>query len=119
MHGLATGQESRQQLYTMLTRGRAANHLYLQVVGDGDPDTVIRPETVTPRTPTELLEQILARDDTATSATTLLRRLSDPAAKLPDAVQRYTDGLHAAVEQIVGTYFHSRATTAGGRSSRV
>jgi conjugative relaxase-like TrwC/TraI family protein len=30
MHGLVTGQESRQQLYTMLTRGRAANHLYLQ-----------------------------------------------------------------------------------------
>jgi conjugative relaxase-like TrwC/TraI family protein len=80
MHGLATGQESRQQLYTMLTRGRAANHLYLQVVGDGDPHTVIRPEAVTPRTPTELLEQILARDDTPTSATTLLRQLSDPAA---------------------------------------
>jgi conjugative relaxase-like TrwC/TraI family protein len=102
MHGLATGQESRQQLYTMLTRGRAANHLYLQVVGDGDPHTVIRPEAVTPRTPTELLEQILARDDTPTSATTLLRRLSDPAARLHDAVQRYTDSLQAATEQIVG-----------------
>jgi transposase-like protein len=31
MHGLLTGQESRQQLYTMLTRGRHGNHLYLQV----------------------------------------------------------------------------------------
>src|SRR6185503_4897509 len=31
-HGLLTGQESRQQLYTMLTRGRHANHLYLQAV---------------------------------------------------------------------------------------
>jgi hypothetical protein len=102
MHGLATGQESRQQRYTMLTRGRAANHLYLQVVGDGDPHSLIRPEAVTPRTPTELLEQILARDDTPTSATTLLRRLSDPAARLQDAVQRYTDGLQAATEQIVG-----------------
>jgi ATP-dependent exoDNAse (exonuclease V) alpha subunit len=50
MHGLATGQESRQQLYTMLTRGRAANHLYLQVVGDGDPHSIIRPETLAPRT---------------------------------------------------------------------
>ena len=39
MHGLLSGQESRQQLYTMLTRGRTANHLYLQVVGDGDPHT--------------------------------------------------------------------------------
>ena len=58
MHGLVTGQESRQQLYTMLTRGRAANHLYLQVVGDGDPHTVIRREIVSPHTPTEMLEQI-------------------------------------------------------------
>jgi conjugative relaxase-like TrwC/TraI family protein len=37
MHGLATGEESRQELYTMLTRGRQSNHLYLQVVGEGDP----------------------------------------------------------------------------------
>ena len=102
MHGLATGQESRQQLYTMLTRGRVANHLYLQVVGDGDPHTLIRPDTVAPRTPTETLHQILARDDTPTSATTLLRERSDPAARLFDAVQRYTDGLHVAAEQLVG-----------------
>src|SRR5829696_4133204 len=76
--------------------------LYLQVVGDGDPHAVIRPETVAPRTPTETLQQILARDDTPTSATTLLRELSDPAARLFDAVQRYTDGLHVAAEQLVG-----------------
>ena len=59
MHGLLTGQESRQQLYTMLTRGRHANHLYLQVVGDGDPHTLIRPDTISPRTPSETLQQIL------------------------------------------------------------
>jgi hypothetical protein len=64
MHGLLTGHESRQQLYTMLTRGRIANHVYLQVVGDSDPHTVIRPETVAPRTATEILQQILARDET-------------------------------------------------------
>ena len=86
----------------MLTRGRAANHLYLQVVGDGDPHTIIRPETVAPRTPIEILQQILARDDTPTSATTLLREQSDPAARLFEAVQRYTDGLHVAAEQLVG-----------------
>ena len=86
----------------MLTRGRAANHLYLQVVGDGDPHTVIRPETISPRTPTEILQQILARDDAPTSASTLLRELNDPAARLFDAVQRYTDGLHVAAEQLVG-----------------
>ncbi|MDF2747095.1 MAG: primase catalytic core, N-terminal domain, partial [Propionibacteriaceae bacterium] len=102
MHGLATGQESRQQLYTMLTRGRVGNHLYLQVVGDGDPHTIIRPDTIAPRTPTEILQQILARDGTPASATTLLRELSDPAARLFEAVQRYTDGLHVAAEQLVG-----------------
>src|SRR4029450_5707491 len=57
MHGLLTGQESRQQLYTMLSRGRHANHLYLQVVGDGDPHTLIQPDTISPRTPTETLQQ--------------------------------------------------------------
>ena len=62
----------------MLTRGRTANHLYLQVVGDGDPHTIIRPETVAPRTPTETLQQILARDEAPTSASTLLRRTQRP-----------------------------------------
>jgi ATP-dependent exoDNAse (exonuclease V) alpha subunit len=64
MHGVVTGGESRQQLYTMMTRGRTANHLYVSVVGDGDPHNVIRPDTIHPRTATELLEQILARDAT-------------------------------------------------------
>jgi hypothetical protein len=103
MHGLATGQESRQQLYTMLTRGRAVNHLYLQVVGDGDPHTLIRPDTLAPRAPTETLQQILARDEAPTSAGTLLRQFSDPAARLFEAVQLYTDGLHVAAEQLVGS----------------
>jgi conjugative relaxase-like TrwC/TraI family protein len=102
MHGLLTGQESRQQLYTMLTRGRHANHLYLQVVSDGDAHTVIRPETVAPPTPTESLQQILARDDAPISATSLLRELHDPAVRLHGAVQRYIDGLHVAAEQLVG-----------------
>jgi hypothetical protein len=115
VHGLLTGQESRQQLCTMLTRGRHANHLYLQVVGDGAPHTLIRPDTVTPRTPTETLQQIIARDEAPVSASTVLRQLTEPTARLFDArelteptarlfdaVQRYTDGLHVAAEQLVG-----------------
>jgi hypothetical protein len=102
MHGLLTGQESRQQLYTMLTRGRHGNHLYLQVVGDGDPHSLIRPDTISPQTPTEMLQQIIARDEAPSSASSLLRQLNDPAARLLDAVQRYTDGLHVAAEQLVG-----------------
>ena len=102
MHGLATGEESRQQLYTMLTRGRIANHLYLQVVGDGDPHSLIRPETVHPSTATELLEQILARDDAARSATTLQRDQRDPAARLADAAGHYVDALQVAAEDLAG-----------------
>jgi conjugative relaxase-like TrwC/TraI family protein len=102
MHGLLTGQESRQQLYTMLSRGRHANHLYLQVVGDGDPHTLIRPDTISPRTPTETLQQILGCDEAPVSAHTLLRELNNQAARLFQAVQRYTDGLHAAAEQLLG-----------------
>ena len=103
MHGLLTGQESRQQLYTMLTRGRHANHLYLQVVGDGDPHTLIRPDAISQRTPTEALQQIIARDEAPVSASTVLRDLKSPAARLFQAVQRYTDGLHVAAEQLVGS----------------
>jgi hypothetical protein len=102
MHGLATGEESRQQLYTMLTRGKIANHVYLRAVGDGDPHSVIWPETIRPSTPTDLLEQIIARDDEGRSATTLHRELHDPAARLGEATTRYVDALHVAAEDLAG-----------------
>jgi hypothetical protein len=114
----------------MITRGRTANHLYLQVVGDDDPNTLIRPETLTPAprprccntsspatTPppqpppcwegsaTRLpgcLNTSSPATTPPTSATTLLGGLSDPAAWLFDTVRRYTDGLHLAAEQLVG-----------------
>ena len=102
MHGLATGEESGSSLYTMLTRGRVANHLYLQVVEDGDPHSILWPETVRPATATDLLEQILARDDAARSATTLLSDQHHPAVRLADAAQRYVDALHVAAEDLAG-----------------
>jgi conjugative relaxase-like TrwC/TraI family protein len=102
MHGLITGNESRQQLYTMCSRGRLSNHIYLQLVGDGDPHTLIRPDKIRPSTATELLEHILAQDDTPRSATTRLRDQQDPAVRLGTAVERYIDALHVAAEDIVG-----------------
>jgi hypothetical protein len=100
MHGLATGQESRQQLYTMLTRGRTTNHLYLPVVGDGDLHTILRPDNLQARTATELLEQILARDATPPSATTLQQEQHEPAVRLGHAAARYLDALHLAAEHL-------------------
>jgi conjugative relaxase-like TrwC/TraI family protein len=102
MHGIITGEESRQQLYTMLTRGRTANHVYVSVVGDGDPHAVIQPDRLHPRTATELLEQILARDAAPQSATAMQREQQDPAARLGAATARYLDALHLAAEHLAG-----------------
>ncbi|HEY6682520.1 MAG TPA: hypothetical protein VI030_06085, partial [Propionibacteriaceae bacterium] len=71
-------------------------------VGDGDPHSIIRPDTIAPRTPTETLQQILGRDEAPGSGNTMLRELNDPAARLLQAVQRYTDSLHVAAEQLLG-----------------
>jgi AAA domain/TrwC relaxase len=102
MHSVVTGEESRQQLYTMLTRGRAANHIYVSVVGDGDPHSLIRPGTILPCTPTELLEQILGRDGSPRSASTLLAEQRNPAVRLGAAAARYLDALHLAAEHLAG-----------------
>jgi hypothetical protein len=57
-----------------------------------------------------MLQQIIARDETPVSANTVLRELNDPAARLFQAVQRYTDGLHVAEQpcgypvRIVGNF---------------
>jgi AAA domain len=102
MHGVVAGEESRQQLYTMLTRGRTANHVYVSVVGDGDPHAVIQPDNLRARTATEMLEQILARDSAPQSATTLQREQQDPAARLGAAAARYLDALHLAAEHLAG-----------------
>jgi hypothetical protein len=102
MHGLITGNESRQQLYTMCTRGRRSNHIYLQLVGDGDPHTLIRPDTIRPSTATELLEQILARDEPQDRPAPCQRDQHDPAVQLGDTVERYLDALQMAAENVVG-----------------
>jgi len=111
MHGLATGAESRQQLYTMMTRGAHANHVYLEVVGDGDPHSVIHPTLVRPLTPTDILESMLARDDAQRSATSLIREQADPATRLGEAAQRYLDSLYVAAEDLLR---HQTITGADG-----
>ncbi|MCC6498499.1 MAG: relaxase domain-containing protein [Propionibacteriaceae bacterium] len=102
MHGMLAGNESRQQAYTMLTRGREANHAYVVVVGDGDPHTLIHPETINPLTPTDILERILARDESPISATTALRDAANPARQLGEATSRYTDAVTFATARLVG-----------------
>lgn len=102
MRGVVSGEEFRQQLYTMVTRGRTANHIYVSVVGDGDPHTLIRPDTILPSTATELLEQILAPDGSPRSASTLLRDQQDPVVRLGESVGRYLDALYVGAEDVNG-----------------
>nr|WP_300144448.1 MobF family relaxase [Propionicimonas sp.] len=112
MHGVATGEESRQQFYTMMTRGRHANHVWLQVTSDGDDHTLIRPEGISPLTPTDVLEKILGRDEAQASATSMMRDQTDPRLGLGEATQRYLDGLQVAAEHHLGrdtvTYIEGR-----------
>jgi DNA primase catalytic core len=116
MHGLATGTEPRQQLYTMMTRGAHANHVYLEVVGDGDPHSVVHPTLVRPLTPTDILESMLARDNAQRSATSLIREQADPATRLGEASQRYLDSLYVAAEDLLR---HETTTGADGTTVNV
>jgi DNA primase catalytic core len=99
VHGLVTGSESRPQLYTLLTRGRHANHLYLQTDGAADLHDLNRPDSGTAPTPTEVLERIIDRDGTAQSASSLLADLYKPALRLPVEIGRYLDAVHLAADR--------------------
>lgn len=102
MHGLVSGGETRQHLYTMMTRGRLANHAYLEVVGDGDPHSVITPDVIHPPTSTDVLERILARDGVHVSALTTQRELTDPHLRLGEATAQYLDALYTAASAVLG-----------------
>ena len=101
-HTVTAGAESRQQLYVALTRGRDANHLYLNAAMDGDEHSVITPAATHPETALNILEQILARDAAAPSATSTARRVDDPGTALTQATARYLDSLHTAAVNVLG-----------------
>jgi hypothetical protein len=103
LHGLLTGRETRQDLYTLLTRGRHANHLYLPTdATTGDPHDLTTPAATHPRTTREVLLDIALRDGAATSATTELTQNHDPATRHQQAVARYDDALALACEEALG-----------------
>jgi len=99
VHGIVTGTEDRQMLYTMLTRGRVENHAH--IVLDTEASHAL-PSPVLDRslTATEVLERILARDGAAVSATSVQARAASPAAQLQDAVARFADAVALATSQL-------------------
>lgn len=101
-HTVVTGEETRQLLYVALSRGRTANHLYLANAHDGDPHSLIRPETLNPPTAIDVLTTVLGRDGTQHSATTTRRDADSPARLLHAAALRYADALDFATEHHLG-----------------
>jgi len=98
-HGLLTGTETRQQLYTMLSRGRHANHAWIQVT-TADPHTPPAARDLhEPATATQLLEAVISRDDAPVSATTQLAHADGPARLLGPAVTCYLDAITFAAER--------------------
>ena len=99
-HTVLTGTETRQQLYVAMSRGRQANHAYIQVVDGGSENSPIHPTTLRPVTAADVLEQVLARDGSARSVTTETRQTADPYTRLGLAVARYSDAVSVAVEHV-------------------
>lgn len=102
-HCALTGSESRQLLYVGMSRGRAANHAYLPVSGDGDPHKNIHPDVVDPRTAVDMLETILRRDAAPRSARTEVRDQQDPVLQLRGAVEQYSDAVDLAAQVQLGS----------------
>lgn len=103
MHGMVTGTETRQLLYTMLTRGRSENHVHVVLSPEDDGHMISLPRIDAQATATEILEGILARDGAAVSATTTHRHALSPETRLHEAVGRYADAVVQGSQRVVGS----------------
>lgn len=100
-HTALTGNESRNQFYVAMTRGIHANHAYIPTT-DGDEHFPWTEPAVLPRTSTEVLQRILARDATHASAHADLRDTLNPHKRLGRAIDTYHDAIGVAVETALG-----------------
>lgn len=95
-HVVLTGSEIRETLYVAMSRGRHANHLYLEIGAPTDPHSATTPEALNPSTSIELLERIVGTEGAQLSASTQRRLDEDPTVRLRSAVTRY----RSAVESV-------------------
>ncbi|WP_157514885.1 MobF family relaxase [Nocardioides sp. J54] len=102
MHGVVTGEETRQLLYTMLTRGCAENHVHVIADDLSDDREFELPGVTDQLTATVVLKRVLARDGAAVSATSTRQQAATPEARLQDAATRYADVLAYATHVVLG-----------------
>ena len=69
-HSLVDELMTREQLYTTVSRGRTANHLYIAVGGDVEPHRILHTDPQEP-TATDILQRVLSRTSLPVSATTV------------------------------------------------
>ena len=112
-HGLLTGAESRQQAYTMLSRGRAANHAWVQVSDIDHHTAPVAATLLQPATATQLLEDVIGRDEAPVSVTSLLLQADDPVRLLGPAVTCYLDAISFAAEHHLDQATKDAIDTAG------
>ncbi|WP_157953107.1 MobF family relaxase [Nocardioides allogilvus] len=104
MHSVITGEETRQLLYTMLTRGRVENHVHVITDHLGDEHEFELPGITEQLTATEAVERVLARDGAAVSATSTRHDSATPETRLHDATTRYADAVALATQRILGAW---------------
>jgi len=113
MHGIVTGDEPRQLLYTMLTRGRAENHVHVALDSAADEHQLALPGITEQLTATEVLDAVLARDGAAVSASSTVEHFASPETRLRDAAVRYADAVALATQRILGAADNEPANVAG------
>lgn len=93
---------SRNELYPAVTRATQENHLYVPMGGIGDLDDLIKPDTVTPPTATDMLTAILSRDGSDRSAHTEIRESARPDLRLGHAAGAYEHAILTGIDHLVG-----------------
>jgi hypothetical protein len=114
MHGIVTGAEDRQLLYTMLTRGRDENHLHL-TTDDARPTEIddFLPGVTEQLTAVEVLDRVIDRDGAATSASTELAHAVSPETLLHEAAQRYDEAVTTTSRRLLGEAAEDSLEAAG------
>ncbi len=102
-HVVVSGAETRQLLYVAMTRGRHANHVYVQAGVDADLHDLTRPAAIATTTDLEVLETILSRDGSQQSAMSAARDAADPRVRLAGLAARWRDAIPALAAQRAGT----------------
>jgi DNA primase catalytic core len=103
-HALLTPGMSRNEVYPAMTRAVTANHAWIDTgsgSAGGDPHQVVKPESVSPPTISELFAAMIGRDGANRSATTETREITDPHRRLGHANDAYAHAVVAGAEHLL------------------